>query len=115
MTVAEIGSDSYIGRSVDDPNSLSLDEDTSVSRQHAQITFENNAFYLTDLGSSNGTYVNGNRINPQTPTRLQNGATIIFGKNTEITFRMRPGADIEKTYVDNDPDRTDYVDMSGQR
>jgi pSer/pThr/pTyr-binding forkhead associated (FHA) protein len=104
-----------IGRSVDDPNSLSLDEDTSVSRKHAEISYENNAFYLTDTGSSNGTTVNGQPLTPDAPLRLQDGATIIFGKNTEATFRTSGATDGDQTFTGDDPDRTDYVDMSGTR
>jgi len=37
--------------------------DTSVSRNHAEISIENeNTFYITDLNSTNGTFVNGNRL-----------------------------------------------------
>jgi hypothetical protein len=32
---------------------------TMVSRRHAQITFRNEEYHLEDLGSTNGTYVNG--------------------------------------------------------
>ena len=110
--VALIAVPFFIGRSVDDSNSLSLDEDTSVSRKHAQITFENGVFYLIDLGRSNGTYVNGKKLMAQVPTRLINGQRIIFGKNTEVIFQTSASPDIESTYVKDDPDRTDYVDMS---
>lgn len=99
-----------IGRSVDDPNGLSLNEDTGVSRTHAQITYENGAFLITDLGSSNGTLVNGTKINPHTPIQLRDGTKIVLGKNTEIIFRVD---DANKTGFANvnDPDKTDYVDM----
>lgn len=103
----------YIGRSVEDPNSLSLDEDTSVSRKHAEITYENGAFYVIDKGSSNGTYINNTRLTPNVPTRIQSGTKIIFGKNTEVTFRTSEPANGDKTYIQDDPDRTDYVDMNG--
>lgn len=50
-----------IGRNTS--NQIILD-DKMVSRQHAQITvFDNGQMIIKDLGSSNGTYVNGNRIN----------------------------------------------------
>ncbi len=103
-----------IGRSVGDPNSLSLDEDTSVSRKHAEITFETNAFYITDLGSSNGTVVNNTKLTPNAPMRLQNGMTSIFGKQTEVIFRTADAVDSDKTYIQDDPDRTNYVDLNGR-
>jgi pSer/pThr/pTyr-binding forkhead associated (FHA) protein len=33
-----------------------------ISRRHAQITFRNEEYHLEDLGSTNGTYVNGIKI-----------------------------------------------------
>ncbi len=34
----------------------------SVSRKHARIFFRNDEYYIEDLGSTNGTYVNGIRV-----------------------------------------------------
>src|SRR5262245_23452916 len=34
----------------------------AVSRQHARILHENDTYYVEDLGSSNGTWLNGSRI-----------------------------------------------------
>ncbi len=48
-----------VGRRPD--NSL-LIEDSSVSSNHAEIFFENNNFFVKDLGSTNGTYINGAKI-----------------------------------------------------
>lgn len=48
-----------IGRSTECDVSL---DDYTVSRNHARIKFEDGRFYLYDLGSSNGTYVNGERV-----------------------------------------------------
>jgi serine phosphatase RsbU (regulator of sigma subunit) len=50
---------SVIGRQPDVAVQL---ESLAVSRQHAQIVCEGSACYVEDLGSSNGTYVNGQRI-----------------------------------------------------
>jgi len=49
-----------IGR---DPNNQIVLNDKLVSRQHAQLTFlDSGQVMIKDLGSSNGTFVNGNRI-----------------------------------------------------
>lgn len=48
-----------IGRSPKCPIQLRR---TMVSRRHAQITFRNEEYHLEDLGSTNGTYVNGIKI-----------------------------------------------------
>jgi hypothetical protein len=37
-------------------------QDDSVSRTHAVITYENNKFFLLDLGSTNGTLINGSPV-----------------------------------------------------
>jgi pSer/pThr/pTyr-binding forkhead associated (FHA) protein len=36
--------------------------DTNISRRHAQVTLEGGDVVVTDLGSTNGTFVNGRRI-----------------------------------------------------
>ena len=111
VTVADVPF--RIGRGMKgQPDALSLDEDTSVSRRHAQITYEGGRFYLTDLGSSNGTRVDGVRLTPDTPHPLHNGAQIVFGKHTEATFWQEEEGDGDATDVyfadDNDLDKTDY-------
>jgi len=51
-----------------------------VSRVHASINIEKGRVYLTDLGSVNGTRVNGNRLEPHVARPLQNGDIVILGK-----------------------------------
>jgi len=41
-----------------------------VSRIHCQLTLKNNQVYITDLGSTNGTYVDGKRLQPNQPTLI---------------------------------------------
>jgi pSer/pThr/pTyr-binding forkhead associated (FHA) protein len=54
----------------------------TVSRRHAQITVENGLVILMDLGSSNGTQIDGNRIGPNQPMPLANNSTLRFGNAT---------------------------------
>jgi hypothetical protein len=41
--------------------------DERISRTHAEITYANGRFFVRDLGSVNGTFVNGDRTSQQTP------------------------------------------------
>lgn len=50
--------------------------DTEVSRRHAELRRSGNTFLLTDLGSSNGTYVNGQRVESH---ELANGDEVQMG------------------------------------
>lgn len=48
------------------------------SREHAKITFENSMFYIEDLKSLNGTFVNGTRINKR--VKISENDDIILGR-----------------------------------
>jgi S1-C subfamily serine protease len=72
-----------IGR--DDACNLTLD-DTKVSRRHAYLQEVDGAVEVGDLGSSNGTFVNGRRI--ERPVRLAAGDSLRIGGST---LRIEPG------------------------
>ena len=70
-----------VGRSDDNNFVLS---DRWISRNHAMLQqMETGEFYLIDLGSRNGSFVNGRRVS--IPVTLRNGDRIIFGQ-TELDF-----------------------------
>ncbi len=50
-----------------------------VSRQHARIFFQENAFFIEDLGSLNGTFLNGRQLIPEKPTILKMNDEIEIG------------------------------------
>jgi phage tail-like protein len=54
-------------------------KDPLVSRQHAELRAEPEGLLLTDLGSSNGTTVDGTRLLPHQPQLLRPGARIQIG------------------------------------
>jgi predicted component of type VI protein secretion system len=51
-----------------------------VSRRHAVIRLRNKALDILDLGSSNGTYVNGNKLSAHQPHIIRDGDEISLGK-----------------------------------
>jgi len=57
-----------------------------VSRIHADIRVEADAFYLEDVGSSNGTYVNNVPLPMGNRHRLRPGDRIALGKGDKVTF-----------------------------
>jgi hypothetical protein len=69
-----------IGRSAD--SDILLD-DITVSRKHAVIKKIDNKYILTDLGSLNGSYVNGEIVNE---INLNNGDKIQIGKYVFLFF-----------------------------
>jgi hypothetical protein len=58
-------------------------EDTRVSRHHAQLRYKNRRFWVTDLNSTNGSYINGERISE---ADLRTGDVLSLG-GLELTFR----------------------------
>jgi serine/threonine-protein kinase len=64
------------------------DPDSKVSRKHARILRREDAYFIEDLGSTNGTFVNrGRRLLPGTPQVLNEGDEIIVGK-TFLRFQI---------------------------
>lgn len=63
--------------------------DNEISRQHAEIRYDKGECSIVDLVSSNGTYVNGQRITEvklKTGDRIQIGKTVLlFGSGTTVT------------------------------
>jgi pSer/pThr/pTyr-binding forkhead associated (FHA) protein len=66
-----------------------LVEDTGVSRRHLEIRTENGVTHAVDMGSTNGSYVNGQRVSGS--TELTDGSTITMGR-TKIIFRLLPAS-----------------------
>jgi pSer/pThr/pTyr-binding forkhead associated (FHA) protein len=67
------------------PDSDVFLDDVTVSRDHALLVRRNGEFYLDDLGSLNGTYVNRRRIESH---RLADGDELQVGKY-KLTFLQR--------------------------
>jgi pSer/pThr/pTyr-binding forkhead associated (FHA) protein len=68
----------------DQANDIVL-EDKLVSRRHAVIQKIGEEYFLEDLGSTNGTLVNGQRIPPRSYVRLSLKDTVLIGR-TELSL-----------------------------
>lgn len=75
-----------IGRNSPDADLKMVDAPT-VSTLHAEISFSNGTFYIEDLNSLNGVYLDGEQIRASVKTALQDRTTITLG-NEKIIFRM---------------------------
>ena len=56
----------------------------TVSRRHARVTFVNGAWNIEDLESTNGTWVNGRRIEPRERCPLRAGDTVALSLACEM-------------------------------
>jgi hypothetical protein len=64
------------------------DPEAKVSRRHARITLRDEQYFVEDLGSTNGTFVNrGKRLFPGVRQALKDGDEIIVGK-TFLRFHI---------------------------
>jgi pSer/pThr/pTyr-binding forkhead associated (FHA) protein len=93
-----------VGRSED--SSLRLIEG-QPSRHHAQITADQNQVFVEDLGSTNGTFVNGRRLDAKVKLKLSAGDRLRFDIE-EFTFvAPAAGLDADKTvFRPGDPEKT---------
>jgi len=70
-----------IGR--DSTNGITIN-DAEISRRHARLTFQGGKYILEDLGSTNGTFVNGQRL--AGPRVLKTGEVVSFGEQIVLVF-----------------------------
>ena len=75
-----------VGRTL---NNSFVIEHPSVSKRHARVIAQNDEYDLVDLGSSNGTFVNGKRIKE---TRLEDGCEVRFGRAHFVYRAQREAA-----------------------
>lgn len=73
-----------VGRALD--NTVVIESDSNVSRYHAEIVARDGGYWVSDLGSSNGTSVNGEAV--EIERLLKDGDNISVGGTTTIEFRL---------------------------
>jgi hypothetical protein len=77
-----------LGRATD--NDAAFPDDSNVSRYHAEIEYRGGAFWINDLGSSNGTTVGGLKVSGE--MQLKDGDKIVLGGSSELEFLENDGA-----------------------
>lgn len=91
-----------LGRS---PNNEIVIHDPEISRRHAQIVQQQHGFAIEDMGSTNGTFVNGQRCTGLTP--LRGGERIELGDTVSLIFHMAAPA----AHTSPHPDDEDTADL----
>jgi predicted component of type VI protein secretion system len=102
----DLGARTTMGR--EEGNDVKVGDPMS-SRQHALIERVGDAYQITDLGSSNGTLVNGVRIS--TPVALKPRDRIQIGNQVYQIQAPEPAVGAAATMVDHDPARTVMQDQ----
>ena len=68
--------------------------DSAVSRQHARIIKRGEHFFIYDLGSTNGTFVDNEMIEPWEGVLLKSGSVVAIGE-TRLVFVKLPSEEFE--------------------
>jgi ABC transport system ATP-binding/permease protein len=58
----------------------------SVSGRHCRLSVHGNQYVLEDLGSTNGTFVNGYKLDPRSPVYVSSTDTITLGPNVDMPW-----------------------------
>ena len=78
--------------------------DAEVSRKHARMELRGSAYVIQDLGSTNGTFINGTRISGMQV--LNPGDTVSFGEG--IVLLYEPVGDVNATILSSKPPAATY-------
>lgn len=96
------GEVAFIGRASD--NDIQI-KDRSISRKHVKIIEKNSKFFIEDLGSENGTWINGKPIKPGHEFEAEKGSPIAIG-DTLVCLGKKCSEDSSK--------RKFSIDLSGE-
>jgi pSer/pThr/pTyr-binding forkhead associated (FHA) protein len=70
-----------------DPNNDVVLDSANVSSVHARIYFRNKSLWVEDMGSTNGTYLNDQKLQPNTPVAVRPRDMLRLG---DVLFRIVP-------------------------
>ena len=77
-----------------DINVSALTNSDVVSRIHAKIWVQGDTYFIEDVGSANGTFINGTKLEPKNRYHLNSLDKINLGKGDLVTFIFRHKPDI---------------------
>lgn len=88
---------------------------TSVSRQHLELSWQNGQLLVMDTGSSFGTWVNGEQLAPHIPEKLVVDTEIKLG-NLSMWYELRRGDESQELFQTcfHPPDVSDETELSGE-
>ncbi len=75
--------------------------DAEVSRKPARIYLVSGGYTIEDLGSTNGTFVSGQRL--MGPHALLSGESVMFGEHVTLVYEVKGGYDAMATMVGSAP------------
>lgn len=79
--------------------------DPEISRRHSRLLLSNGVYFLEDLGSTNGTSINGQRL--VSPSALQHGDVITLGERITLGYEaLAATGDATVSAAGVQPDRT---------
>lgn len=91
-------------------NTVVLNQDPYISGRHAQIMIDGQSAQVIDVGSTNGTTLNGTRLTPQETLPLVTGDEIAFG-GTKFRFQWQQEAlESETEMLDADPPASEQAE-----
>ncbi len=83
----------------------------TVSRKHAVVTLEDGKVYVEDIGSTNGTFVGGKKLEPGQRVELANSAEVVFGNQLLI---LKLVAATQEKAAEEEPPQQKYAIETGQ-
>jgi pSer/pThr/pTyr-binding forkhead associated (FHA) protein len=78
-----------IGRAAGNDLHVQVDNRVGVSSNHASIIYDKGRFFIIDQKSTYGTTLNDQRLAPNTPTPLEEGALIGLGPKIKVKFSLQ--------------------------
>jgi len=81
-----------------------FDPQNRVSRKHAELYFDTNFYYIKDLGSLNGTFINGSKIPADKVYKLRETDKITLSTD----YKINP----QQVFLSSDPDATQLLQLN---